>query len=354
MTAQLRQLMRLDLERIDLRKGVLGLGAILAFGVFVAIFGNIGMVAALATLFAIVADQPGPLRARGLGALIMTGIGSIIALVGTWAGPEHVVVAALLTFVVVLLATLVAGLGQALAVRGMLLSVWAVVAISFADGPETAMQMAIAYLGGGLIAAAIIYLRTRALPEPSLAEEAEDATRTFEQVLSSSFGAFALLRALAAGLAMWAGATLFPEHAIWAALTVILVMKPRVGETVASGVLRAGGTVIGVLAAEALILASGGETAFVLIGFLLAAIGMAALQKVNYAVFVACLTALLVLSEQLATGTGEATAADRLWATLLGAAIVFIAIAIGRAMHGKPVMSTEPDPPENGADPTPG
>ena len=354
MTVQPRQLMRLDLERADLRKGVMGLGAILAFGLFVAIFGNIGMVAALATLFAILADRPGPLRARGLGVLIMTAIGSIIALLGTWAGLEHVLVAALLTFAVVLLATVAAGFGQAMAVRGMLLSVWAVVAIGLAEEPETAMQMAIAYFGGGLIAAAIIYVRTRALPEPSLEAEAEEAARSFGQVLRSPLTAFALLRAVAAGSATWAGASLFPEHAIWAALTVILVMKPRAGETVATGVLRTGGTVIGVLAAEALILASDGEPVILLIGFLLAAFGMAALQKVNYAVFVACLTALLVLSDQLAAGTGEATAADRLLATLLGAAIAFGAIGVGRVLLGRPAVAAEPVQPAEDTDPTPG
>ena len=83
-----------------------------------------------------------------------------------------------------------------------------------------------------------------------------------------------------------------------------------------------------------------------LIGFLLAALGMAALQKVNYAVFVACLTALLVLADQLARGTGEATATDRLLATLLGAAIAFIGIGIGPALLGRPVVSAEPDSPD--------
>ena len=354
MTARLRELMRLDLEQVDLRKGVMGLGAILAFGVFVAIFGNIGMVAALATLLVIMADQPGPLRARGIGVLVMTALGTIIALVGVWAGPSHVLVSSILTFVVVLLGTVAAGFGQAFAVRGMLLSVWAVVAISLAGEQETAFQLAVAVAGGGIIAAAIIWLRTRALPEPSLEEEAEEPAHTLEQVLRSPLGWFALLRAGAAGIAMWLGASLFPEHAIWAALTVILVTKPRAGETLGAGLLRTGGTILGVIVAEVLISVSGGGQTVAFIGFMIAAFCMTALQKVNYAVFVACLTALLVLSDQLATGTGEATATDRLLATLLGAAIAFIAIGIGRVMRGMPVVSAEPDPPEEDADPTPG
>ena len=350
MVQQLRELLRLDVDKIDLHKGLTGLLSILAFGVFVAVFGNIGTVAALATLFVILADHPGPLRARGLGVLIMTVVGTVIALIGAWAGAEHVLVASGLTLVVVLLSTLAAGFGPSAAARGMLLSVWAVLAISFAGGQETAVQLAVAFAGGGLIAAGIIYLRTRALPGPSIGDEAEVAGRSFQQVLRSPLGWFALLRGVAAGLAMWLGASLFPEHAIWAALTVILVMKPKAGETIASGILRTCGTVSGVIAAEALILVSDGQSAVVLVGFLAAGFGMAALQKVNYAVFVACLTALLVLADQLATGTGEATAVDRLLATLLGAALAFIGIAVGRMLMGRPLVSPEADAPS--ADPS--
>ena len=354
MAAQFRELLRLDLSAIDLRKGVMGLGAILAFGIFVAIFGQVGMVAAMAMLFVILADRPGSLRDRGIGVLIITVFGAVISLVGIWAGPEHVLVASLLTFVVVLLATLAAGFGPAMAVRGMLLSVWTVVAISLAGEQETAIQLAIAFAGGGAIAAAVIWARTRALPEPDLVEEAEAATHTVEEILRSPLGWFAPLRAAAAGIAMLAGASLFPQHPIWAALTVILVMKPRAGETVGAGLLRTLGTVLGVAVAEVLISVSDGDRTVALIGFMVAAFGMTALQRVNYAVFVAFLTALLVLSGQLATGTGEATAADRLFATLLGAVIAFIAIAVGRVLRGKPVVASEPDPPEGDDDPVPG
>ncbi len=357
MTAQLRELLRLDLDAVDLHKGLTGLLSILAFGLFVGIFGSIGMVAALATLFVIMADQPGPLRDRVMGVLIMTVAGSLIALVGIRAGPEHVIAASILTLVVVALATLVAGLGSVYALRGLLLAVWAVVAISLAGETETAVQLAVAFAGGGLFAAVIIWLRTRAEPAPSIEEEARVSERDLAAIIRSPLGWFALLRAAAAGIAMWLGASLFPEHAIWAALTVILVMKPRAGETTVSGLLRTIGTLLGVIAAEALIAVSGGETVIVLIGFLLAAFGMAALQKVNYAVFVACLTALLVLSDQLASGTGEATATDRLLATMLGAGIAFLAIGIGRVLLGRPVASVEPDPrgeTRPGEDRTPG
>ena len=354
MAAQFRELLRLDLSAIDLHKGLMGLGAILAFGLFVAVFGTVGMVAALAVLFVVLADQPGTLRDHGTGVLVLTAAGTVIALIGVWAGSEHVLVSAALTFVVVLLATLSAGLGPAMLVRGMLLSVWAVLAISLAGETENAFQTAVAFAGGGLIAAGIIWLRTRALPEPSLETEAVTAARSIEGIIRSPLGWFALLRAAAAGLALWLGTLVFPGHTIWAALTVILVMKPRAGETIAAGLLRTVGTILGVIVAEVLIALTDGDQTMAFVGFMVAAFAMAALQKVNYAVFVACLTALLVLADQLARGTGDATAADRLFATLLGAGVAFIAIAIGRLVLGRPIAGGEPAPAEEHEDQTPG
>ena len=354
MATQLGELLRLDLSAVDLRKGLMGLGAILAFGLFVALFGNVGMVAALAVLFVILADQPGTLRDHGTGVLIVTAAGTIIALIGVWAGSEHVLVSAALTFIVVLLASLAAGFGAAMFVRGMLLSIWAVVAISLAGNQADAFQLAVAFAGGGLIAAAIIWFRSRALPEPSLEGEAEEAARTLESVIRSPLGWYALLRASAAAIALWVGASLFPEHTIWASLTVILVMKPRAGETIGAGLLRTIGTVLGIIVAEVLITLADGDQTVAFVGFMVAAFAMAALQKVNYAVFVACLTALLVLADQLAAGTGEATAIDRLFATLLGAAFAVAAIAVGRVLMGRPVVGGTTDPPAPDEDQTPG
>ena len=82
MTAHLRALLRFDLAAVDPGKGLLGLSSILAFAVFVALFGSVGMVAALATVFIILADQPGPLRTRAVTVLAMTVAGSLIGLIG--------------------------------------------------------------------------------------------------------------------------------------------------------------------------------------------------------------------------------------------------------------------------------
>jgi hypothetical protein len=338
MLAQLRDLLRLDLGAVDLRKGLTGLVAIIVFAVFVTIFGDIGMVAAMAALFVIMADGPGPLRDRAVGVLIMTVFGSLIALVGIWAGAEHIWAATLLTFVVTAVATLAAGLGASAATRGLLLSIWAVLAISFAGDTDSAIQLAVAFTAGGIVAAFLIWLRSRMRPGPSVGADTSGATRTLDEIVHSSLGWFSLLRATAAALSMALGVWLFPDHAIWAALTVLLVMKPKAGEAVAAGLLRTIGTLLGVLAAEAVLGLSGGDDAILIVGFMVAAFGMTALKNVNYAIFVACLTAVLVLSQELVGASGDVAASERLFATILGSVIAFIALGIGRWIIGRHVV----------------
>lgn len=125
------------------------------------------------------------------------------------------------------------------------------------------------------------------------------------------------------------GIVFFPEHAIWPALTVLLIIKPAVGDSIDAGVRRTFGTLAGVLAAEAIILVAGGSDIVVFLGFMVMAFAMTALKNVNYWVFVLFLTAALVLSQALIGEDADAAAAQRLVATILGAAIAFAAIGVG-------------------------
>lgn len=330
MAAQLRELLRLDRSAVDLRKGLTGLAAIAIAIAFLAIFKTAGLAAGLALLFTIQADQPGPLRTRAVGILVMTLGGSAIAFVAIWAGTETAWAAILLTFAVTVIGTLVAGVGAAAATRGLLLSIWAVVALSLGGELEAAVNLTIAFAAGGIIAAAIIWLRTRAMAEPPIADEEEAVASSLGQLLRSPLGWFALLRASAVTLAMALGIAFFPAHPTWAAITVIIVMRPKAGETIAVGVLRTLGTVLGLVAAALALFIFGHTDAVLFVGFLVAGFGMAALAKVNYAIMVACLTALLVFATELVSGTGESAAVDRLLGTIAGAAIAFVAIGIGR------------------------
>jgi ABC-type multidrug transport system fused ATPase/permease subunit len=339
-----RRLLTLDLDAIDLRRGLSGLLALGIAAAIVAVFRAPGVIAGLAALFVIMTDRPGPLRARGLAVVGMTAVGAVVGCLALWSGTENVWMATLLTFAVTAAGTLAAGLGHSAALRGLLLSIWAIVALGFGGDVDAAVQLTFAYVVGGLIAAAIVWLRTRAVEEPSLEQQVEVASRRVEHILRSPLGWFALLRAGAVALAMASGAIFFPAHPIWAALTVVVVMRPKAGESFPIGVLRTVGTLVGVIVAEVVLAVSGGEDVVILIGSLAAGFGAAALGRVNYAVAVGCLTALLVLASELVGASGQSAAVDRLAETILGAIISFGAMATGRWFLARETATGRADP----------
>ena len=332
MWERVRELLALDLAKVDLRRGALGLVAVVLAIIFIAAFGTVGMAAGLAALFAFAADAPGPTGDRVRGVLIMSVVGAAIAYVAVWAGVEHVWVAALLTFGITVVATLAAGYGHAAAIRGLLLSLWAVIALSFAGGDEPALEFSAAYLLGGVAAAAIMLVKTRLPGDVGGADAAappQSAPRALAEIVRSKLGVFALVRAVAVGLATVLGIEFFPDHPIWPALTVLIVLRAQPGEAFSIGALRTLGTLAGVLAAEAVISVANGASSVVVAAFLAAAFLMLALQKVNYAVFALFLTMVLVLSQELLGDDADAAASDRFLATLLGSAIAFLGIGIG-------------------------
>lgn len=329
MLARLKSSLALDLDQVNLRRGFVGLVAIAATIVFIAVFGIVGMTAGLAALFVVGADSPGAPRDRVQGVLVMTVVGALIAALAVWEGTDRMWLATLLTVVITGAATLAAGFGSTWATRGLLLSLWAVLALSVAGEDQSALELAAAYVLGGMVAAAILWLQSRTDQEAADEATEERAARALGDIVLSPLGLFALLRAGAVGLATVLGIELFPDHPIWAAITVLLVLKPQVGEAVESGVLRILGTLGGVLAAAGIVALAGGSNAAVVVAFLAAAFGMVALKDVNYAVFVFFLTGVLVLIQDLLGEDAEAAADQRLLATLLGAGIAFAALWIG-------------------------
>ncbi len=330
MEDRLRALLEFDLDRVDLRSGLVGLVGVAAAIVVVAAFGTAGMTAGLAVLFVLAADSPGAPRERVAGVVVMTVLGAVVAALATWAGTDHVGLATLLTAGITLVATLAAGFGSAWATRGVLLALWAVVALSVAGAGQSALELAAAYVIGGAIATVILWLRERSRAESDGGPPPDDSpTPTLAQIVRSPLGLFSLLRAGAVGLATVLGIELFPEHPIWAALTVLLVLRPSPGDSLETGILRTLGTLVGGLAAVGVIAVAGGSDAVVVVAFCVAAFAMMALKNVNYAVFVLFLTAVLVLMQELLGADATTAAEQRLLATLLGAGIAFAALWIG-------------------------
>ncbi|MGI9539566.1 MAG: FUSC family protein, partial [Miltoncostaeaceae bacterium] len=281
MLARLKPLLALDLDQVSLRRGLFGLVGVFVAIVFVAVFGTAGMTAGLAVLFVIAADSPGAPRERVGGVVVMTVVGAVVTVVATWAGTDHVWLATLLTAGIALLATLAAGFGSTWAARGVLLALWAVVALSVAGAGQSALELGAAYVLGGILAAVILWLKERSGDESAEQPTSDEAAvPDLAAIIRSPLGLFALLRAGAVGLATVLGIELFPDHAIWAALTVLLVLSPNPGDSLETVVLRTLGTLAGGLAGVAVVALAGGSDAVVIVAFCLAAFAMMALKDV--------------------------------------------------------------------------
>lgn len=335
MVPRARRALEVDLDEVSVRRGLIGALIVLVTFFLLASFGQLGLTGALAALMVIIADQPGSARERWTGVLVVTALGSAIAFLAAWAGNEHIGVITLVAMGITALGTLTSAFGRVVAVRGLVLSLWAVVALSFAGLDEPAFKLAVAFLVGGLVATAILWTAARLVPRESAATEAEPVSRSLDTLIHTPLAAYALVRSVAVGIAIVLGLTWFPQHPIWPALTVLLVMRPRLGEAFAAGVLRTMGTLGGVLLAEAVVLVAGDSEPIIFAAFVLAAFAMAAVHKANYVLFVLFVTMLIILAGALLGGDVVSAATQRVAATILGAIVALAGIAVERVVFAR-------------------
>ena len=324
-----RELLAIDLTEIDVRKGVLGTIAVVVAVVVISLAGLVGETAGLAVLFVLVADSPGTTRERFTNVLTVTVAGSVIAFVAVWVGTDSAPAAALLTFTITALATLASGRDPTVASRALILSIWAILALSFSGDMKTALELALAFMMGGVIATVVLWFEPRSGSAESIEGTADATLRSFEELIRSPLAVIAVVRASAVAVGTALGIVWYPEHPVWPALTVLLVMANKPGEAIGAGLLRAFGTLMGVAAAEVVVEVAGGSEAVMLIAFFVSAYAMFAFKHVAYWVYVLFLTSVLVLMQALVGADAGATATDRLTATLLGAAIAIVGISIG-------------------------
>jgi Fusaric acid resistance protein-like len=126
--------------------------------------------------------------------------------------------------------------------------------------------------------------------------------------------------ALAAGVALYRALGL-EDHGFWIPLTILFVMRPEQDETYRRLVLRAVGTVLGLVVATAVAEAFGGSELVVGVVLTAAAALSFGLLTVQYALFTAAITTYVVLlDDTLGAGAFEA-AGQRAYGTALGIAI---------------------------------
>ncbi|MFL5897261.1 MAG: FUSC family protein [Solirubrobacterales bacterium] len=133
--------------------------------------------------------------------------------------------------------------------------------------------------------------------------------------------------ALAAGVAAYRLLGLH-QHGFWIPLTILFVMRPERDETDHRLILRAVGTVVGLIVATALAEAFGGEDLILGTALTIAAGLSFGLLAVQYALFTASITTFVVLmSATLGEGAFRA-AGQRASGTAIGIAIAFLAWAL--------------------------
>jgi uncharacterized membrane protein YccC len=136
--------------------------------------------------------------------------------------------------------------------------------------------------------------------------------------LRSAFGRHAVRLAITLAAAGVLGYVLPVQRGYWITLTAVLVLRPDFTTTLSRGVARIAGTIVGVVAATAIVLAVPDTPHITLaLAIFFAAISYAAFQ-LNYGIFSLTVTAYVVFLLAL-LGTPEATAVqNRLEATVIG------------------------------------
>jgi uncharacterized membrane protein YccC len=142
---------------------------------------------------------------------------------------------------------------------------------------------------------------------------------------SSEAGRHALRLAAVTGLAAVIAHAAGLPHGYWAALTVLIVLRPDYGSTLYRGVQRAGGTLVGVGLGLATVLLGHLGTVALLAGVAASLYAAYALLTVNYLIFAVFLTDFVVVLLALLGLPADQTAPDRLIGTGLGTGLALLA-----------------------------
>jgi hypothetical protein len=199
------------------------------------------------------------------------------------------------------------------------------VAGHFAGPVEIAAQRAGAVAVGGVVQLLLVgFLRERqGPPAPPHAP-----------VRPALFQAHAVRAAVGIGLATLAASQLKLGNGYWAPMTALIVLKPGLRDTQVRGLFRLAGTVGGCAAASLFALAFPSTPAVLVAAVLVSAWLAYALQRANYALFSAAVTATVVFVLAIGHVPEAVTAVHRVMATLTGGGIALAVAYVGRRPPG--------------------
>jgi len=356
---------QVSLGAIDVRRGVIGTLGIVLTTVFIGILGPAGLLAGLCALFLGALEEPDPVRERVVLRARFVAIGALVIGLLSWSGDSTwwaTVVATVVTY----LGTLAAGWGSRTAAEGHFLVLLTVVTLMVGPTDLSPIELALAFVAGGVIATAVSLAGARWAGGEGDTSEGEgaadgrdtgvigDATgtepsdrptvtgddaRTVGAVARSQIGVFAIIRALAIGVATASGYLLFEDHPVWAMLTVVLVLQMPARQTWSIGLQRTVGTIVGVLVGMVIVNWLDTGTVAIVIAFVLAGFGMMLFKNVSYTMSTIFTTCVLLFSQRILQEDAFSTGWQRIEATLLGTGIALAVVLVTVTRDRRPATA---------------
>ena len=142
------------MSAIDVKRGLIGTVGILLTIVFVGILGPAGLLAGLCALFLGALDEPDSVHERVVARARFVMIGAVVIGLLSWSG-DSTWWATLVATVVTYLGTLAAGWGSRAAGEGQFLVLLAVVTLMVGPTDLSPLEMALAFVAGGVISTAV-------------------------------------------------------------------------------------------------------------------------------------------------------------------------------------------------------
>ena len=291
---------------------------------------------ALAALFVIASGHDGPLSERLAEMARFTLVGAILGGLAFWSA-DAAWAAAVVLGTAAYVGTIATVGGPSSAQAGLLLTLWALLALVLGGEGVDPWRVSVAFAVGGGIAIGITALRFRM----AIVDTADDAgsleagggavpsrRRVMKEAVVGPIGRFALVRTAAVAAGVVLGYWWFPAYPLWVAITVIVVLQPSVDRSTTVAAQRVIGTALGVAVAVTVAQAIPRGDLAAVVALLVSGLLMLAFMGANYILFAAFLTAVVVFGEHLALGDFAEAGWERLLATAVGALIAVAAIAV--------------------------
>jgi hypothetical protein len=330
-----QELLTIDRQRLDIRAGVLGLAVVTVFGAAVVVAGPEAMAAAIGALVVLASDPPPPGRSWALAILPLVVGGTALTYVAVSIG-DHAVAAAVFVAAVGAAGSLQAGRSRKAGIRALVATIWIIVALTLDATGVSALTYSLAFALGASVASVLALARARLGAAEGVDDDDVDPGTTppsgTAELLGSPLGKFAVIRSLGLAVAVLLGFAFFPEHPAWIAITSLLVMRPPTRQALVVGLQRSLGTGLGVLVAVGLASVVGENEPALIVLFLASAFFMMAVREVNYALFAALVTALVVYLQRILGADAAESGSDRFVETLVGVAIAFVVLGITKAL----------------------